>query len=480
MVFSSLKFIFIFLPLFLLSYFLVEEKYKNLCILLYSLLFYFYGVIETPSYLIVLIISLLFNYSIALFIEYHKIKQNIISKNIFTIIALSFNILTLFVFKYYDFFIDILNYFNGESNLAKINLILPIGISFYTFQIISYIVDVSVGTIVAEKSFINLATYIVMFPQLIAGPIVRFNDVRNEINASRDFNKYNFIDGIRIFILGLSAKVIIANQLAKVKLDMDMLGANNLSSETYWLGAFSYAFQLYFDFFGYSLMAIGLAKIIGITIKKNFDRPYSSKSISEFWRRWHISLSTFLRDYVYIYLGGSRRGLFFTCINLFIVFLLSGLWHGANVNFVIWGAYLGLFVVIERIIRYFIKKYNLDNSFIINNKFNNIVKHIYVIIVMVISFVIFSHEDIAELKNYLSQMFSLSTFFINDSFVKILNTNFKAIVLAFLFITSIPNMIYNKIKFNKKIHIVILLFIFILDIYLIFIGTNDPFMYFRF
>ena len=481
MVFSSFNFILIFLPLFIISYYMIDDKYRNLCIFMYSIAFYAYGCMENPHYVVILILSLFMNYHLARIIE----KHNVFSKVVF-VVSVLFNISILFVFKYFDFFGDIISYFNSGVNIKKLNLVLPIGISFYTFQVLSYLIDVHSQKIHALDSFINLSTYIIMFPQLIAGPILRYDNIRYYIENKKQLSYKKFFEGLRIFTIGLASKVIIANQLSAVQLDVGIYDQQLLSFATTWLCSICYIMQLYFDFYGYSIMAIGLGKMMGFEIVENFNEPFKSLTVREFWNRWHITLSHWFKDYIFypIYrskiMDGFKKKLtkifnvdvarfIAYIISIFVVWLFTGLWHGANVNFVIWGMFFFVLMVIENI---FLNK--------VIDKFK-IIGHVYLIIAVVVAFTIFSNEDLSILIIKLRNMFLLNKVdLIDDNFITILNNNLKAVIFSLFFVIGIPQYLYHKLKPIKLINIIIIISLFATSIWLIYSGNNDPFMYFRF
>lgn len=481
MVFSSINFIFVFLPLFLISYYLIDNKYKNICILLYSIGFYAYGCIDNPHYVLILLVSLYVNYIFGLLIE-----RNTSFRGFTLFVAVLFNVAILFVFKYFDFVIDIIKYLNNSFELRKLNLILPIGISFYTFQILSYIFDVYYKKTVAEKNFINLSTYIIMFPQLIAGPILRYTDVKNDIDKDRIVGYKDLFAGIRVFIIGLASKVIIANQLAGIQIDANVFEPSAISPATAWLASIAYGLQLYFDFYGYSLMAIGLGKMIGVSIMKNFDEPFRAVTAGEFWRRWHISLGSWFKDYMlYPILMSKKMSKFKEIIKkifnnknfvnfisnliaMTLVWFTTGLWHGASVNYVLWGLYFLVFMIIEQMfLAKFIKKHNIFG-------------HFYLIIIVIMSFTIFSNENLSALCIKLKKMWTFTSDFMDINCYNIFMTNLKAILLGILFATGLPQYIYNKVKHIEVLDILFIASIFALSIFLIYMGYNDPFMYFRF
>ena len=462
MVFTSINFLYYFLPTVLILYFIVPKKYKNLLLLISSLLFYFYG---EPKYIILLIIEIVLAYFEARLIEKYK------SKEIF-IFSIFIHVLLLCIFKYTNFLITNINgIFN--TNISLLNIILPIGISFYTFQIISYLADVYKGKVKAQKNFISLATYVSLFPQLIAGPIVRYETINKELdNRKQTFN--DFSSGISRFIIGLSKKVLIANILG------ELCNIFILSSEKtvlfYWVYGISYSLQIYFDFSAYSDMAIGLGRMFGFHFMENFDYPYISKSITEFWRRWHISLSSWFKDYVYIPLGGSREGTFKLIRNILIVWLLTGLWHGSEWTFILWGLFIGVLLVMEKL---------LLNKYI--EKLPSVVRRIYTLFIIMISFIIFSGSNINESFNNIIGLFNFSNPFINNFTIHYLKDYGLILIIAIFLSTPILKNTIIKLKKNKKINniinileiIVLLILLVIVTSYLI-DSSYNPFLYFRF
>ena len=462
MVFTSINFLYYFLPTVLILYFIVPKKYKNLLLLISSLLFYFYG---EPKYIILMVIEIVLAYFEARLIEKYK------SKEIF-IFSIFIHVLLLCIFKYTNFLITNINgIFN--TNISLLNIILPIGISFYTFQIISYLVDVYKEKVKAQKNFISLATYVSLFPQLIAGPIVRYETINDELdNRKQTFN--DFSSGISRFIIGLSKKVLIANILGE--LCNIFILSNEKTVLFYWIYGISYSLQIYFDFSAYSDMAIGLGRMFGFHFMENFDYPYISKSITEFWRRWHISLSSWFKDYVYIPLGGSREGTFKLIRNILIVWLLTGLWHGSEWTFVIWGMFIGILLVIEKL---------LLNKYI--EKLPSIVRRIYTLFIIMISFIIFSGSNINESFNNIVGLFNFSNPFINKFTIHYLKDYGLVLIIAIFLSTPILKNTIIKLKKNKKINniinileiIVLLILLVIVTSYLI-DSSYNPFLYFRF
>ena len=341
MVFSSAFFLLAFLPIAFVCNNLIKTEYSNYFLLISSLIFYAWG---EPFLVLVMIASVIENWTVGFLIA----KTKKLTRTLIFAVGITFNLLILGYYKYAGFLVQSINYIVGRRILPITEITLPIGISFFTFQAISYVIDVYRGETEASKNLVNVALYISFFPQLIAGPIVKYRDINRQIEC-RSVKWYDISDGFKRFIYGLGKKVLISNVLG---LCVDTIYAYNITevdTKTAWIGAIAYTFQIYYDFSGYSDMAIGLGKMFGFTFFENFNYPYMSKSITEFWRRWHISLGSWFREYVYIPLGGNRKGVARTYFNLIIVFFLTGLWHGANMTFIIWGMYHGLFMIIERI-----------------------------------------------------------------------------------------------------------------------------------
>ena len=387
MLFSSISFLYYFLPLVLTCYFILPFRLKNGCLLLFSLAFYFYG---EPVYVFLMLASTLWSYAHGLLIE--KYRGSKLGK-VFLWSSVIGSLLALGFFKYADFFIENVNSI-FESDIPLLKLALPIGISFYTFQTLSYTIDVYRGETPAQKSYIKLATYVTLFPQLIAGPIVRYTTVAEELQK-RQHSLENFAVGIRRFAVGLAKKVLIADTLGAFAAALHAMP--NPSVAGYWLYAVAASLQLYFDFSGYSDMAIGLGRIFGFHFLENFNYPFISKSVAEFWRRWHISLGSWFRDYVYIPLGGNRVSTLYWLRNIAIVWFLTGFWHGADWTFILWGLYFAVFLVLE--------KFWYNRVFIHLPK---IFSHIYVTLVILVSFVIFSGNGVGGMLSDLGSMFFLN------------------------------------------------------------------------
>ncbi|MDB2111945.1 MBOAT family protein, partial [Clostridium paraputrificum] len=378
-------------------------------------------------------------------------------------ISLVFNLGLLFFFKYFNFFIDnINNIFNLAIKGVKITL--PLGISFYTFQTMSYSIDVYRGKIVPEKNIINFAAFVTLFPQLIAGPIVKYTDINKEISR-RVITKDNVEVGIEKFILGLGRKVLIANNIGMLWTEVEGIGFENISTPLAWLGIISFGLQIYFDFSGYSLMAIGLGKMLGFNFPENFNYPYISRSISEFWRRWHITLGSWFKEYVYIPLGGNRKGKVRVTFNLFIVWALTGLWHGASYNFLLWGLFFFLLISIEKL--------GLINFL---NK-HRVFSHIYTIVLLLIGWTLFAITDFNGICEYLSKLFLYSN---GEEWIYYLRNYGVSLIIAIIFSLPLVSMFYKKIDNFKWIKTIILMGIFIISVAYLVDATYNPFLYFRF
>lgn len=471
MVFSSLTFLFAFLPIFLVLYYCSPAKYRNGLLFMGSLVFYGIG---EPLYLCLIICSVLVNLGIGLLIDR---SERLSGKRLWLITGLLYNFGLLFFFKYTNFFLEningVLRLCHSSTQLKLLELTLPLGISFYTFQIVSYIVDVYRGKVEADHSVISLGAYLCMFPQLIAGPIVVYSDVRRELHK-RTITIHNLDDGLKTFILGLGFKVLLANRVGTLWNEVCTIGFESISTPLAWLGSLAYSMQLYFDFCGYSLMAIGLGRMLGFTIPENFHHPYLSRSVTDFWRRWHITLGAWFREYVYIPLGGNRKGRIRTVVNLGIVWLLTGFWHGAAWNFILWGVFIFLLEILEK---------NLLLP-VLNHKSiaAHIFSHIYMILYILVSWTIFAISDFHQLAMYLARMFpffSMGHTLNPYDFVKYLTDYGVLLVCCILFCTAGPEKLYHRFK-NKLGGIVIALIIFWYSVYYLAIGMNNPFLYFRF
>lgn len=457
MVFSSILFLFVFLPL-LIIYYVVPFKIKNLVIMILSMIFYCWG---EPKYFFLIILTIVLNYVLMLIIEKNKNKK--FEAKIFLSLALVFDIGELFFFKYSNFFIENINYFFGLK-IGLLRLTLPLGISFYIFQIMSYVIDVYRGKVKAERDIVDFSAFVVLFPQLIAGPIVKYTDINKELKY-RKITMEGIQEGIRLFIMGLGSKVLIANNIGSLWMTIEQMGYKDISSVLAWLGIVSYAMQIYFDFSGYSLMAIGLGKMLGFQFPQNFDTPYISRSVTEFWRRWHITLGMWFKEYLYIPLGGNRRGKGRMIFNLFVVWFATGFWHGANWNFILWGLYFFVFLIIEKM------------GLIIFLKRHKVISHLYLWLVILISWSLFAITDIKGIKEYIIRMFS---FDIRLDWVYYFRNYMIILVIAIIISMGWLKKIDNKMRKNIYIETMVLMIIFILSVAYLVDSTYNPFLYFRF
>ena len=467
MVFSSIVFLCAFLPITFILYTIIPSlKFKNGLLIVASLIFYAYG---EPIYILLMLFSSLVNFIFAKIIGCNKVRI----KKVFLILDVIINLGMLGIFKYSSMVVISLNNILN-LNFTVPNILLPIGISFYTFQILSYVIDVYYNRVKVQNNYFKLLLYISFFPQLIAGPIVKYHDINEQIDNRKQIPE-EVAKGIRRFIVGLSKKVLISNVMALAADNIYSYNLTDINVVLSWIGAISYMLQIYFDFSGYSDMAIGLGKMFGFNIKENFNYPYYADSIKDFWRRWHISLSSWFRDYLYIPLGGNRKGKVRTCINKIIVFFFTGLWHGANWTFVVWGLYHGLFLLLEEYLN-FIKK------------MPKVIRHIYVIIVVAVGFVMFRANTLYQGIYFIKQMFtgySFSPLSISLAYEQ-LNPLF-IIVLIIAIIGSLPvkKYIKNKVDLNKYKQIETVYYILSIVLLLICIinlsgSTYNPFIYFRF
>lgn len=450
MVFSSFEFLFRFLPVFLVLYYITPKKFKNLVLFAGSILFYALGEAE---HVFLLLASVVVNYIFARFMYREQDEKRGVRQRVFLILALCYDFGFLFFFKY-----------SGLSSE------LPLGISFYTFQIAAYIIDVYDQKVPAEKGLVDLGTYLTMFPQLIAGPIVNYSEVRVALK-NRRVTAGQFEDGLKTLILGLGSKVIIADRIGMLWNSIQMIGFSSISTQLAWMGAFAYSIQLYFDFAGYSLMAMGLGKMLGFEIPVNFRHPYISKSVTEFWRRWHITLGRWFREYVYIPLGGNRKGKARTLFNLFIVWSLTALWHGAGYNFLIWGASLLFLLGIEKLfLLRFLKK-------------SRVLCHLYLLSVVPITWVAFAVTDVKQLLIYFTRMFPFLPQTAGTvkqlDYVQYLSDYWPLFALGILFATPVPAVLYKMFK-KKWVGSIAVAAILSLSMYYLAISTNNPFLYFNF
>lgn len=466
MVFSSQIFIFIFLPFTLLFYYLSPRFIRNYLLLLASIFFYAWGGV---NYVPILLISILINYIFGILIS-NSAKKTTLSK-VFLFLGITLNLSILFYYKYYNFTISNLNNILNTDFLLK-QIVMPIGISFFTFQGMSYIVDIYRGIAVVNKNPFSVALYISLFPQLVAGPIVKYKDIDNQIRTRKEtLQKFSY--GIERFIIGLAKKVIIADILADFIPWVIPYSYSVIDTPTAWLGIICYTLQIFFDFSGYSDMAIGLGYMFGFEFMENFNYPYISKSITEFWRRWHISLSTWFKEYVYIPLGGNRTGN--TYVNLFIVFLITGLWHGASWNFVFWGLWHGLFMIIERLIR--------NKSWYI--KIPNIIKWLFTMFIIIIGWIFFSFNTIQDAFKFILVLFGFThNKIISFEFSYFMNFRMLVwLIISILLSTPLLSNIlkkYNSIKYFEIIKTIFLSILLIICIIFMVNSSYSPFIYFQF
>ena len=446
MIFSSVSFLFYFFPIVLILYFLSPRKYRNLVLFISSLFFYFVG---EKQYTLILLFSCVFNYLYA-----KRIKDK---KSLWFGIVV--NLSLLIYFKYTNFIVnDVL----GFNNL--VNIVLPIGISFFTFQAISYLVDVYRGTVSASSSFINFGTYLTFFPQLIAGPIVRYETVNKEL-IDRKENIDDASRGITRFCVGLFKKVVIADTLGSI---VKLLSAIKVrSSLSYFLEMISATMQLYYDFSAYSDMAIGMALIFGFHFLENFNYPLIAASVKDFWRRWHISLSSFLKDYIYIPLGGSRCSNSRYIFNLFVVWFLTGFWHGADYNFILWGLYFGLVLIIEK----FVFKDFFDR--------HRVIGFVYTVLIVNISFVIFNHSNLLDVRNFIVGLFNFE-YLIDKETLFYLKNYAVFFIICIVGITPLCKNIYSRLKNKDLVNIVLIIILLVVSTAYIIDATFMPFLYFRF
>lgn len=477
MVFSSLLFLFRFLPIILILYFLAPKKARNAILFLASLVFYAWG---EPVYVVLMIFSTVVDYTHGRLVDTCLKQGNRKKARYFVVESMIINLALLGFFKYADFFLTNINAVFG-SDLPLLNLALPIGISFYTFQTMSYTVDIYRGQAKVQKNIISFGAYVALFPQLIAGPIVQYKAIAEELNVRRE-NTDTFASGIMKFMCGLGKKVLLANNIGILWDTISAMAPAETSVVAAWLGITAYCFQVYFDFSGYSDMAIGLGRMFGFHFLENFDHPFTSKSITEFWRRWHISLGSWFREYVYIPLGGNRGSKIMQVRNIAIVWLLTGFWHGANWNFVLWGVYFGVFLVIEK---FFLAKYL--------KKLPAAISHIYTIFLVWISFVFFGFEDLSRAMSYLQSMFHTSSAGVIDTQTLYLLKNYAVmLVILVLASTSIPKRLaeaaFTKLQSVKRAAVAVPLtgkviftvVIFLLSVAYLVDATYNPFLYFRF
>lgn len=476
MVFSSILFLFRFLPIVILLYFILPRKFRNLVLLISSLIFYAWG---EPRYVVLMMATILVDYITGIMLEGYINRGKAREAKITLIIAVILNLSGLCFFKYIGFITDNINNIPGVD-LTVLKIALPIGISFYTFQSMSYIVDVYWGVCKAQHNIISFGTYVTLFPQLIAGPIVQYKTIAEQLDHRRE-NTSQFSEGIMRFMSGLGKKVLFANNIGVLWDRISVIPIEQLPALTAWLGTLAFAFQIYFDFSGYSDMAIGLGKMFGFTFLENFNYPYLSKSITEFWRRWHISLGTWFREYLYIPLGGNRCSRAKQIRNIAIVWLLTGLWHGASWNFVAWGGYFGILLLMEKL---FLGKWLV--------KLPGFLQHIYTLMIVLISWVLFAFEDMGQAFAYIGAMFGGGAGFVNETTLYFLTSNLLLLFLLMLGATSYPKRWVGKIMAHASqgntllqcsylaMVNMYLIVVFLLSIAYLVDSTYNPFLYFRF
>lgn len=478
MVFSSLIFLFRYLPIVIILYYISPAKLRNAVLFFASLLFYAWG---EPVYIVIMLFSTLVDYTHGILVDLFKEKGEMAKAKLTVASSMIVNLLLLGYFKYSDFLISNINgIFN--LNIPLLKLALPIGISFYTFQTMSYTLDIYRGQAKVQRNIISFGAYVALFPQLIAGPIVQFKTVAKQLEERKE-NKDLFAYGIIRFTIGLGKKVLLANNIGLLWKQINLMQVNNLPVLTAWIGILAFAFQIYFDFSGYSDMAIGLGSLFGFTFLENFNYPYQSKSITEFWRRWHISLGSWFRDYVYIPLGGNRKGIISQIRNISIVWLLTGFWHGASWNFILWGAYFGIILVVE--------KFYLAR---VLNKLPDWISRFYTLFIVLMSWVIFAFDDFQEGIYYLKVMFGGMNSPIYDTETLYILYNYAVLLLIAIFAsTELPKNIVQRVAgyfinsskrldrlFYYMIENTFIIVLFILSIAYLVDASYNPFLYFRF
>lgn len=467
MVFSSLVFLFFFLPITMLLYFIIPDKFRNPLILATGLLFYAWG---EPKYMVIMLISTAIDYTAGLLIN--KFNDNRKMQTIFLLVSVIMNLGLLSVFKYSSFIITSLNSAFG-LNIPDPQLPLPIGISFYTFQSMSYTIDLYLKKIKVQKNFFSFAAYVTLFPQIVAGPIVRYEDVAREIDC-RTISISKVSEGIGKFLKGLAKKVLLANNIGLVWTQVKAMDYGEISAATAWLGILAFTFQIYFDFSGYSDMAMGLGKMLGFNFPKNFDHPYLSRSISEFWRRWHITLGSWFREYVYIPLGGNRKGSARTIINLLITWSLTGLWHGSSWNFMLWGFYFGILIVIERL-----------GFGKILEKLPKGISMLYTFVMVIFGWVLFDTNTLSDAWSYIGAMFGANGVLGDSTALYLLASNAVIFVVCIFASTDIFTKLTDKLSNTKPVAlksaaiIAQMLVLINCTAYLVDASYN-PFLYFRF
>ena len=462
MVFSSILFLFRFMPAAFAIYYLVPRRFKNFTLLVLSLIFYSWG---EAKYFPIMIASIVVDYTASGLIESHRDNKLICRLGL--IYSMVFNLGMLGFFKYTNFFVGNLNALFGLS-LPTISFVLPLGISFYTFQTMSYTIDVYLGKVKAERNIIDFGAFVVLFPQLIAGPIVRYTDINRELKE-RQINLPQIQDGIKLFILGLGSKVLIANNVGALWTEIEAIGAGegflSISTPLAWMAVLAYSLQIYFDFSGYSLMAIGLGKMLGFEFPKNFDFPYISRSFTEFWRRWHMTLGSWFREYLYIPLGGNRVSKPRLYFNLFVVWAATGFWHGASWNFVFWGLFFFVFLVIERMgFRQFLDRHRIFS-------------HVYVIFFLLLSWALFAVTDLGMLGDLFTRMFVPMG---GVDWIYYLRNYIVVFILGTVLSTPALKGLYLRLEKNNVFCLIFFGAIFLASTAYLVDATYNPFLYFRF
>jgi alginate O-acetyltransferase complex protein AlgI len=470
MVFSSLNFLFLFLPLVLILYFAAPRSLRNGILFFFSLIFYAWG---EPVYVCLMIFSTVLDYTTGFLVDKHRGTGK---AKLALLASIVVNLTLLGVFKYSDFVVANLNGLFGTA-IPLPNLPLPIGISFYTVQPMSYTIDIYRGDAKMQPNIISFGAYVALFPQLIAGPIVRYQTIAEQLNDRHRESGDKFADGIRRFILGLGKKVLLANNIGMVWTELTALPAAEQSVLGAWLGILAFSFQIYFDFSGYSDMAIGLGKMFGFDFLENFEYPYISKSITEFWRRWHISLGTWFREYVYIPLGGNRKGLGMQLRNIDVVWLLTGIWHGAAWNFAVWGLYYCALLILEKL---FLLR--------LLEKAPALVSRLYTLLAVVIGWVIFAFDDLGRGVAYLGQMFGAGVPFANSRALFLLGGNFLLLVILVVASTPLSSRLAGKLltRWHTRPVLsavganIVFVAVFVTSVAYLVGSTYNPFLYFRF
>lgn len=464
MVFSSLVFMFAYLPITLLAYYLVPRQGRNIFLFIVNLIFYGWG---EPKLVLLMVFNIFFNYIGGWLVD--KYRADAKKKKLFLILTCVLDIGILAVFKYTGMITETLNML-PFLNIPELQISLPIGISFYTFQTMSYVIDVYRDDAPVSKNFINFGTYVALFPQLIAGPIVRYRDIAEQLVNRRETLEM-FTKGVKLFMVGLAKKVIIANTMGTLTTNIFATTDENGVVGT-WVGMIAYTFQIYFDFSGYSDMACGLGNMMGFEFLKNFNYPYIAKSITDFWRRWHISLSTWFKEYVYIPLGGNRKGVKRQILNLLIVWGLTGLWHGAAYNFVLWGLYYGLLLILEK----FVLKKFLD-------RLPSFVQHIYTLFIIIIGWGLFYFTDVGQLGEFMVDLFNFGNGICGDQAFNLIMSNLPMLIIAAVASTPLAAMLYNRFEHTRFMWIPETLYcmgVLAVSTASLVNQSYNPFLYFRF